>query len=167
MRHSDINLTMGVYTDPKLLDVRGALDARPSLSLRSDQAGKVPIRATGTDGAARTVAPTVAPTADNWGPKLSHAVNPSTDGVPTTFAATGSPDKRKGPPSAADGGPSCRGEPRRTFVNEIIGLPLALSVLPETIEFPGDAVLELVEPGLYRKGHRVRRSTHTTPEGSQ
>ena len=27
MRHSDIRLTMEVYTDPKLLDVRGALDA--------------------------------------------------------------------------------------------------------------------------------------------
>lgn len=30
MRHSDIRLTMGVYTDPKLLDVRGALDALPA-----------------------------------------------------------------------------------------------------------------------------------------
>ena len=26
MRHSDINLTMQTYTDPKLLDVRGAID---------------------------------------------------------------------------------------------------------------------------------------------
>jgi hypothetical protein len=33
MRHSDIKLTMGVYTDPKLLDVRGALDALPALPL--------------------------------------------------------------------------------------------------------------------------------------
>ena len=62
MRHSDIRLTMGVYTDPKLLDVRGALDALPSLSLQGDQAGAEAVRATGTDGAARTVAPTVAPT---------------------------------------------------------------------------------------------------------
>jgi hypothetical protein len=29
MRHSDIKLTMNVYTDPKLLDVRAALDALP------------------------------------------------------------------------------------------------------------------------------------------
>jgi hypothetical protein len=27
MRHSDIKLTMNVYTDPVLVDVRGALDA--------------------------------------------------------------------------------------------------------------------------------------------
>jgi integrase len=31
MRHSDIRLTMGVYTDPILLDVRKALDTLPSL----------------------------------------------------------------------------------------------------------------------------------------
>ncbi|QVL33228.1 tyrosine-type recombinase/integrase [Telmatocola sphagniphila] len=33
MRHSDISLTMNTYTDPKLLDVRGALDGLPELSL--------------------------------------------------------------------------------------------------------------------------------------
>ena len=33
MRHSDIRLTMGVYTDPKLLDVRGAVEALPALPL--------------------------------------------------------------------------------------------------------------------------------------
>jgi hypothetical protein len=49
---------------------------------------------------------------------------------------------------------SSRGEPRCTFVNEIIGLPLALSVFPRVYEFPGEAVLELVEPGLYKKGWR-------------
>jgi hypothetical protein len=54
MRHSDIKLTMGVYTDPKLLDVRGALDVLPDLPL-----GYVPhvpqvqtAKATGADGAA-------------------------------------------------------------------------------------------------------------------
>src|SRR5262249_1229958 len=31
MRHSKLELTMNVYTDPKLLDVRGALDVLPSL----------------------------------------------------------------------------------------------------------------------------------------
>jgi hypothetical protein len=48
MRHSDIRLTMGVYTDPKLLDVRGALDALPSLPL----AGAHQAKATGTEGPA-------------------------------------------------------------------------------------------------------------------
>ena len=33
MRHSDPSLTANVYTDPKLLDVSGALDALPSLPL--------------------------------------------------------------------------------------------------------------------------------------
>src|SRR5262245_29409434 len=33
MRHSKLDLTMNVYTDPRLLDVRGALDALPALPL--------------------------------------------------------------------------------------------------------------------------------------
>ena len=40
MRHSDINLTMGTYTDPKLLDVAGAMDALPALPL-GDGRGKI------------------------------------------------------------------------------------------------------------------------------
>src|SRR6476661_4050787 len=49
MRHSDIKLTMNVYTDPKLLDVRGALDALPALSLHAGPNGAEAVRATGTD----------------------------------------------------------------------------------------------------------------------
>ena len=33
MRHSKIDLTMNVYTDPKLLDVAGAMEALPALPL--------------------------------------------------------------------------------------------------------------------------------------
>ena len=36
MRHSSIDLTMNVYTDPQLLDVAGALDALPKLPLAGD-----------------------------------------------------------------------------------------------------------------------------------
>jgi integrase len=36
MRHSTIDLTMNVYTDPKLLDVAGALDALPALPLERE-----------------------------------------------------------------------------------------------------------------------------------
>jgi hypothetical protein len=62
MRHSKVDLTMNVYTDPALLDVRGALDALPALPLDRDQAEGQVLQATGTEGtAARTVAPTVAP----------------------------------------------------------------------------------------------------------
>ncbi len=73
MRHSDIKLTMGVYTDPRLLDVRGAVERLPALPLsdggRSPEAGAGVT--TGTDGrshlAPSWVAPTVAPTGYNQG----------------------------------------------------------------------------------------------------
>jgi integrase len=38
MRHSDIKLTMGTYTDPKLLDVREAMERLPSLTPNDIQA---------------------------------------------------------------------------------------------------------------------------------
>src|SRR3954462_10641132 len=68
MRHSDIKLTMGVYTDPRLLDVRGAVEKLPSLPLSggTDSTDAGVARATGTEGrllgAANPVAPPVAPT---------------------------------------------------------------------------------------------------------
>jgi integrase len=48
MRHSDIRLTLGTYTDPKLLDTAAALDALPSMK-PTPQGERV--RATGTDDA--------------------------------------------------------------------------------------------------------------------
>ena len=47
MRHSDIGLTMGVYTDPKLLDVAGAVEPLPALPLASAP-GRDRLAATGT-----------------------------------------------------------------------------------------------------------------------
>jgi hypothetical protein len=74
MRHSDIRLTMGVYTDPKLLDVRGAMDSLPNLPLAGEGADREAARATGTDGeGARTLAPMLAPTSDNRVQILSYA----------------------------------------------------------------------------------------------
>src|SRR5262249_39210961 len=89
MRHSDIKLTMNVYTDPKLLDVRGALDALPLLPLSEGEAGRESVRATGTAGGlarmvAPTVAPVVAPTADNRGATLSLSGNLNMPGVPNS-----------------------------------------------------------------------------------
>src|SRR5262249_46198169 len=50
MRHSDPGLTANVYTDPKLLDVHGALDALPSPPLDPGQdPGRERLRATGTE----------------------------------------------------------------------------------------------------------------------
>src|SRR5262249_19627910 len=66
MRHRKIDLTMSVYTDPKLLDVRGALDALPALSLDGGANAREALRATGTDDPQRNpvqaLAPTLAPT---------------------------------------------------------------------------------------------------------
>src|SRR6266545_1764126 len=108
MRHSDIKLTMGVYTDPRLLDVRGALDALPTLSLEGDQAEGEAARATGTDGAGRTVAPTVAPTPDNPVQPVSFSGKASTDG-PTfkeepNIVASADSGKRKHPLTTAVNG---------------------------------------------------------------
>ena len=65
MRHSTIDLTMNVYTDPRLLDVAGALDALPSLPLDGVPADWQEQRATGTDDLnVCAVAPTVAPNSD-------------------------------------------------------------------------------------------------------
>lgn len=38
LRHSTIDLTMQVYTDPRLLDVAAALDALPALSVKTTSA---------------------------------------------------------------------------------------------------------------------------------
>ncbi|QDV75310.1 hypothetical protein K2D_35990 [Planctomycetes bacterium K2D] len=54
MRHSTIDLTMNTYTDPRVLDVAGALDSLPALSLNSGPLDGATqdrqlARATGTD----------------------------------------------------------------------------------------------------------------------
>ncbi len=81
MRHSKIDLTMNVYTDPKLLDVHGALNALPMLDLTSSPNTEAQtMRATGTDGrdpsvvsnhTQSSVAPDVAPTSGNPGHLVS------------------------------------------------------------------------------------------------
>ena len=68
MRHSTIDLTMNVYTDPKLLDVHGALDSLPALPLdtvrQSMREGAI-LKATGTDDLPQSsLAPVLAPTSD-------------------------------------------------------------------------------------------------------
>ena len=44
-----------------------------------------------------------------------------------------------------------RGGPRYPLVYEVSGSKLVTSILPQTIEFQGDAVLTLVEKGHYTK----------------
>ena len=117
MRHSDIKLTMGVYTDPKLLDVRGALDALPLLPLGGGQAEGKALKATGTEGDFRQavcfVAPTVAPTSDNPRTPLSFSGKAFTDepefNPSGPVAVSGIPGKRKEPLTTAVSGSSCMG----------------------------------------------------------
>jgi len=59
MRHSKLDLTMNVYTDPRLLDVAGALDALPTLDLDGAPTPER-TRATGTDS--RALGPMLGPT---------------------------------------------------------------------------------------------------------
>jgi integrase len=102
MRHSKLDLTMNVYTDPKLLDVRGALDTLPSLPLGGEQPRGDSLKATGTDGTAgRALAPTLAPTPDKSVQAETIPVNISGNNEggaeegPLTASAC--PDKRKHP----------------------------------------------------------------------
>lgn len=62
MRHSDIRLTMGTYTDPRLLDVAGAMDSLPFLPLMGEsRPDGTAAGATGADGSlAVTLAVTLA-----------------------------------------------------------------------------------------------------------
>ena len=64
MRHSDPKLTANVDTDPRLLDVHGAVEARPILTLTmTRQDAPETLRATGTTGTLDSqLAPTLAPT---------------------------------------------------------------------------------------------------------
>ena len=59
MRHSSVDLTMNTYTDPRLLDLAGAVEKLPDLSLESESQE---LKATGTDG--EIPKGTLAPAAD-------------------------------------------------------------------------------------------------------
>jgi len=65
MRHSSLDLTMNTYTDPRLLDVAGALDALPALPLTGGP-HRERVRATGTDPA--SLVPTLVPANGNQSP---------------------------------------------------------------------------------------------------
>jgi integrase len=95
MRHSKLELTMQVYTDPKLLDVAGAMSALPTLRL--DGSHPQADRMTGTD--ARTLAPMLAPdlarTGYNQGQPQSIIDQTNIPDHPNTIAISAYPDKRK------------------------------------------------------------------------
>ncbi len=106
MRHSKIDLTMTVYTDPRLLDVAGALDALPALPLDTPPNEGEGVM-TGTDGpqhkvvqlSVNYVAPLVAPTSDNRCPPPSTCGNPNSSEPMVhssgSVAVSGCLDKKK------------------------------------------------------------------------
>ena len=49
MRHSDIDLTMNVYTDPTLLDRHGAVNSLPTMNSNANPTKRERQKATGTD----------------------------------------------------------------------------------------------------------------------
>ena len=96
MRHSKIDLTMNVYTDPRLLDVAGAMNALPSFPLNSSPRTSEAVAATGTAGSVDSkpsgqLAPNLAPTLAHRGHSESFPVNLGKIDEPTT----GKPDRAK------------------------------------------------------------------------
>ncbi len=110
MRHSTIDLTMNVYTDPKLLDVHGALDALPALPLDPvSQPETRVLTSTGTDySTASRFAPKFAPTHDNSSKLPSIAVKTtageSSSTEPLTIVVSGDAVKRSDPLTIAVSG---------------------------------------------------------------
>ncbi len=114
MRHSKLELTMGCYTDPRLLDVRGALDVLPELPLDAERPGSEAGQATGTDGPQRDwckpLAPTLAPTPDNSVQAETKPVNKvvgrRAGAAAGSVVVSGTADKRKGPLTTPVSGPA-------------------------------------------------------------
>ncbi len=115
MRHSKIDLTMNVYTDPKLLDVAGAMEALPALPLvGGEESEAVAVRATGTDdSAACQFAPKFAPATGKPGILQSIldkiASKSGKIGDAAAVAVNAYPVKRKDPLTSAVNGPFERG----------------------------------------------------------
>jgi Phage integrase family len=112
MRHSTIDLTMNTYTDPKLLDVAGAVEALPALPLFGGrQTEGIAAKATGTDDLrASQFAPGFAPTAGKQSTLWSSAVQHATDSQKITddrvIAASAYSVKRNDPLTSAVNGSS-------------------------------------------------------------
>jgi len=112
MRHSTIDLTMNVYTDPRLLDVAGAVESLPALPLEdSQQRVTQTASATGTDDSTPSqFAPKFAPTADKSRPPGAIPVKMADIGEGSrrdgSRALTAYPVKRKDPLTTPGSGPS-------------------------------------------------------------
>ena len=101
MQHSDIKLTMGVYTDPRMLGIREAVERLPSLALdaTSRAAGPrtCPTKVTGTgynSGQSGASTDTVARTSSGHGrqPAVAENATNSNERPPVTSAVIGGHD---------------------------------------------------------------------------
>src|SRR5262249_12106260 len=107
MRHSTPDLTANVYTDPRLLDVAGALDALPALPL--DGASRQAVKATGTAGkCVSALAPLLAPPI-GFSSQIQTTPDKAADSgrvddFRSLLAATSNAVKQNNPPSIADSG---------------------------------------------------------------
>ena len=103
MRHSTIDLTMNTYTDPKLLDVAGAMEALPALPLGDGrQTAADVLSATGTDDLTPSpLVPVLVPTTGKpciLGSILDKATSNRGEGRKAgAVAASAYPVKRKDP----------------------------------------------------------------------
>ena len=134
MRHSTINLTMNTYTDPRLLDVAGAMESLPSFPLDAQpgQLGQadVDVRATGTDDNAplSADAPAVvnavsaADADDSGASEFAPKFAPNADkrgilGATTDTQASERPKTADGSPLAATAYPVTKKDPQSTADN--------------------------------------------------
>ena len=103
MRHSSINLTMNTYTDPKLLDVQGAMESLPALPLGAEQQNTTEyLTATGTDDSSPSqFAPAFAPDTGYRGQTVSSGgtfdVDTTGESVLPSVALTADADNGKDP----------------------------------------------------------------------
>jgi len=108
MRHSTIDLTMNTYTDPKLLDIYGAMDALPALPL--DGGEKERRQATGTARAGSPLAPLLAPKTDqpatSWSTGGNRVTDPRSRVERRGVGTSGCQVKRKDPLTNVVNGPT-------------------------------------------------------------
>ena len=128
MRHSTLDLTMNVYTDPKLLDVAAAIDALPDLPLRPGLETER-LRKTGTADApdhplAPNLAPNLAPTAGTGrGPRSTTDTNQAYAARDDRSQLLGNTKQRR-PLSHSDNGRHKAGDGTRTHNNQLGRLEL-------------------------------------------
>ncbi|MGD9647468.1 MAG: tyrosine-type recombinase/integrase [Pirellulales bacterium] len=138
MRHASIDLTMNVYTDPRLLDVQAALDALPALPLGSEHTNiPAKLTRTGTDDLPTSaLAPGLALTTGFRGQIEASAAKPADDSDTRTgtlrITASDAAAKRKHPLPLADNGCSTERAKRLELSTSSLGSTIVNRVIAST-----------------------------------